>query len=179
MAENTCFFPLFPTIFPSNGHCLFTQTAANHILYLFIFLFPYLDGGVVAALLHMQQSAALAARPELDLQAAGAGRLGGGALQGPSQQDVPFGSLLQGVVQPAGAIQGQGGVCRGVCGGERKSSVSLCLTSPPFLRPIVKLIFPLWSGWMLGPQTIFPNRIAITTNWFVHSHQRLQISSHK
>lgn len=90
-----------------------------------MFLLSYLDRGIVAVLLHMQQSAALAARPELDLQAAGAARLGGGALQGPSQQDVPFGSLLQGIVEPARAIQGQGGVCRGVCGGERKSSVTL------------------------------------------------------
>lgn len=103
----------------------------------------------------MQQGASLAARPELDLQAAGARRLGGGALQGPSQQDVPFGSLLQGVVQPAGAIQRQGGVCRGVCGGGRKPSLNLRLTSLPLLRPIVKLIFPLWSSPRLGPRTIF------------------------
>lgn len=162
---------------------MFSGAAANQIWYLFIILFSYLDGGVVAALLHVQQSASLAARPELDLQAAGPRQLGGGALQGPSQQDVPFGSLLQGVVQPAGAIQGQGGVCRGVCGGggERKSSLTLCLTSPPFLRPIVKLIFPRWSGPTArsGTKRFFPNRIAITTNWFVRSHQPLQISSHK
>lgn len=84
-------------------------------------LLAYLHSGVVAALLHVQQSAALAARPELDLQAAGAGRVRGGALQGPSQQDVPFGSLLEGVVQTAGTIQGQGGVCCRVCG--RKGNI--------------------------------------------------------
>lgn len=155
MAENIFSPTFFQPFLPSNGHCLFTQTAANNICYLFIFLVWYLHGGVVAALLHMQQRSALAARPELDLQATGPGWLGGGTLQGPSQQDVPFGSLLEGVVQAAGAIQGQGGVWRGVCGGGRKSSLTLCLTSPPFLRPIVKLIFPLWSGRTLGPKNDF------------------------
>ena len=36
-----------------------------------LFMSHYLDGGVVAALLHMQEGAALAASPEFDLQAAG------------------------------------------------------------------------------------------------------------
>lgn len=125
MAENN------PPPQDPNTFSLLTQAATTQIWFLFIFWFSYLDGGVVAALLHMQQRASLAARPKLDLQAAGARRLRGGALQGPSQQDVSFGSLLQGVVQPAGAVQRQGGVCRGVCGRERKSSVTLCLTSPP------------------------------------------------
>lgn len=85
----------------------------------------YLHSSVVAALLHVQQSAALASCPELDLQAAGPCGVRGHALQWLSQEDVTFGALLQGVVQTAGAIQGQSRVRRHVCGGknERISSI--------------------------------------------------------
>lgn len=83
----------------------------------------YLHGGVVAALLHVQQGSALPASPELHLQPAGSRGVESGALQGPSQQDVALGALFQGVVQAARAIQGQGGVHRHVCGGRRFSSV--------------------------------------------------------
>lgn len=82
----------------------------------------YLHGGVVAALLHVQQRSALPASPELHLQPAGTGGLRGRPLQGPSQQDVAFGALLQGVVQAARAIQGQGGVHAHIYGGRRFSS---------------------------------------------------------
>lgn len=125
----TFFFPLFSALF---FPLLFNKLCFCSLKLLWInrfnrascsssALLAYLHSGVVAALLHMQQSAALAACPELDLQAAGAGRVRGGALQGPSQQDVPFGSLLQGVVQTAGTIQGQGGVRCRVCG--RKGNI--------------------------------------------------------
>lgn len=90
----------------------------------------YLHSGVVAALLHMQQSAGLAACPELDLQASGTGGVRGRALQCLSQEDVTFRALLQGVVQTASTIQGQGGVCCHVCG---KREYPQCrLTSPTF-----------------------------------------------
>lgn len=72
--------------------------------------FTYLHSGVVAALLHVQQGARLAACPELDLQAAGSGGVRGRPLQSLSQEDVAFRTLLHGVVQTAGSIQGQGGV---------------------------------------------------------------------
>lgn len=80
------------------------------VVFMMSFHVSHLDGGVVAALLHVQQSAALAARPELHLQAAGSGGVGGRALQRAPQQDVTLGALLQGVVQASGAVQGQGGV---------------------------------------------------------------------
>lgn len=88
----------------------------------------YLYSRVVAALLHMQQSAALGTRPELNLQAAGTGGVSGGALQRPSEEDVTFWAPLQWVVQTAGAIQGQGGVRCHVCGRKERvlSPVGLC-----------------------------------------------------
>lgn len=88
----------------------------------------YLHGGVVAALLHVQQRSALPTSPELHLQPAGTHRLRGRPLQGPSQQDVAFGALLQGVVQAARPVQGQSGVHAHVCGGRRFSSVRSSFT---------------------------------------------------
>lgn len=63
----------------------------------------------------MQQSAGLAACPELDLQVAGTHGVRGRSLQRQSQQDVTFWALLQGVVQAASAIQRQSGVGCHVC----------------------------------------------------------------
>lgn len=110
----------------------------------------YLHSSVVAALLHMQQSAGLAACPELDLQASGTGGVRGRALQCLSQEDVTFRALLQGVVQTASTIQGQGGVCCHVCGRKRISSVPSDFAN--VLQPIVKLIFPLRSWRTLWPK---------------------------
>lgn len=54
----------------------------------------------------MQQSATLAACPELDLQAAMTDWIRGSVLQQLPQQDVTFRALPQGVVQAAGTVQG-------------------------------------------------------------------------
>lgn len=106
-------------------------------------LLTYLHSRVVAALLHMQQSAGLAPCPELDLQAAGTGGVRGHALQRLSQKDVTFRALLHWVVQTAGAIQGQGGVCCHVCQGKRISSVLSDFTA--ISQTTVKPLFPLRS----------------------------------
>lgn len=108
----------------------------------------YLHRRVVAALLYMQQSAALATCPELDLHAAGTGGVRGAALKCVSEEGVTFTALLQGVVQTAGTIQGQGGVCCHICGRKRGRSVLSDVTN--FLQPIVKL--PLWSWRTLRPK---------------------------
>lgn len=104
----------------------------------------YLHGGVVAALLHVQQRSALPASPELHLQPAGTNGLRGCPLQGLSQQDIAFGTLLQGVVQAARAIQGQGGVHTHVYGGGDSRQSALVS------QAIVKCIFPLWCWCVFG-----------------------------
>lgn len=83
-----------------------------------VHVLPHLNSGVVAALLHVQQRAALAASSELDFQAAGPDGVMGCALQRLSQQNVTFGALFQGIVQASGTVQRQSGVCCHVCAGE-------------------------------------------------------------
>lgn len=65
----------------------------------------YLDGGVVAALLDMEQSATLAAGAELNLEAAGPREVRGQAHEALAQQDVPFGALPHGVVKASSPVQ--------------------------------------------------------------------------
>lgn len=67
--------------------------------------FLYLDGGVVAALLDMEQGATLAAGAELDLKAAGPREVRGQAHEALAQQDVPFGALPHGVVKASSPVQ--------------------------------------------------------------------------
>lgn len=140
-------------------------------------LLTYLHSRVVAALLHMQQSAGLAPCPELDLQAAGTGGVRGHALQRLSQKDVTFRALLHWVVQTAGAIQGQGGVCCHVCQGKRISSVLSDGKGFTVVCHFTDDCKTFISTSELAGTNYFPHSTAMTTNRFLHSHQWLRIPS--
>lgn len=151
--------------------CSWSQLLFDYHIINFVFL-KYLHSRVVAALLHMQQGAALAPCPELDLQAAGTGGVRGHALQRLSQKDITFRALLHRVVQTTSTIQGQGGVCCHVCQGKRISSV-LSALHWHFTDDCKTFI----STSELAGTNYFPHSTAMTTNRLLHSHQWLRIPS--